>query len=265
MSRFNRLEFEPSRKPPADAPSAEPQARRITPDPDHDEHHWLKLAEAQRRLGQYENALRFYSRALEWDKSVVSGWVGQVRMLIALEEYPEAELWARKALELFKNNADLLAGRAQALSRLAKMKDALGSSDASINQPGHGSYPWLVRGELMLARGEKTADYCFGKAMQMDGDWLLLLEIGQTHLHYGHAASGLEPTRRAVQRAPDQVLAWYCQGQCEAALGLSDAATVSFERCLDLLPDYADARIALEQLSRAKPVRGFLKTWFGLK
>jgi len=34
-------------------------------------------------------------------------------MLIALEEYSEAELWARKALELFRNQVDLQAARAR--------------------------------------------------------------------------------------------------------------------------------------------------------
>ena len=153
MSRFNRLEIEPPAKPAESAPPS----RRTTPDPDHDERHWLKLADEERRKGQYENALRWYSRALEWDKSVVTGWVGQVQMLIALAEYPEAELWARKALELFKNNADLLAGRAQSLCRIGDFKNAMAGSDASINQSGHGSYPWLVRAELMLARKETSA------------------------------------------------------------------------------------------------------------
>ena len=37
--------------------------------------------------------------------SLVAGWLGQVQMLVFLGEYPEAELWARKALELFHTTA----------------------------------------------------------------------------------------------------------------------------------------------------------------
>ena len=50
---------------------------------------------------------------------LVAGWVGQVQMLVQLQEYPEADLWSRKGLELFPNNGELLAGRAQAFCRWA--------------------------------------------------------------------------------------------------------------------------------------------------
>ena len=73
----------------------------------------MKRADLSRRAGQYENALTFYSRALELDRSVVGGWVGQVQMLVQLGEYPEADLWGRKALELFPNNGEAMAGRAK--------------------------------------------------------------------------------------------------------------------------------------------------------
>jgi tetratricopeptide (TPR) repeat protein len=68
----------------------------------HDSSHWMQRAEQFRRAGEFEDALRYYSRAVELDRQCVAGWVGQVRMLVALEEYTEAELWARKALELFR-------------------------------------------------------------------------------------------------------------------------------------------------------------------
>ena len=58
----------------------------------------MNKADQSRRAGLYENALKFYSRALELDRSLVAGWVGQVQMLVQLEEYPEAELWSRKGL-----------------------------------------------------------------------------------------------------------------------------------------------------------------------
>src|SRR5689334_12227259 len=127
MSRFGRLEFEgPRSRHEAEQAAAEQHhaqharsehAQHQHVEPDRDERHWLRLADADRRNGLFEGALRYYSRALELDKSLVTGWVGQVQMLVALGEYPEAELWSRKALELFKNNAELLAARAQALCR----------------------------------------------------------------------------------------------------------------------------------------------------
>src|SRR5256885_12553915 len=111
MRRFDRLEFE---KPQETQIAAQTQQRRQT---DHDDRHWMNLADENRRLGLYEASLKYCSRALEVDKSLVAAWVGQGQMLIMLGEFPEAELWSRKALELLKNNAELIARRAQAPCR----------------------------------------------------------------------------------------------------------------------------------------------------
>src|SRR5437763_3829185 len=108
-----------------------------------------------RRLGLYEGSLKYYSRALEVDKSLVAAWVGQVQMLIMLGEFPEAELWSRKALELFKNNAELMAARAQALCRTGDLKEAQAMCDAALGQQGISAYPWVTRGEVMVARKEE--------------------------------------------------------------------------------------------------------------
>jgi tetratricopeptide (TPR) repeat protein len=98
MARFEKLEFnEPKGRKPQPAPgdSKVPKPSRAL------EADWMAKADDQRRTGFYETALKYYSRALEQDRSQVDGWLGQVQMLVLLEEYPEAELWARKALELF--------------------------------------------------------------------------------------------------------------------------------------------------------------------
>jgi tetratricopeptide (TPR) repeat protein len=248
--RFDHLEFEESEK---SEPRLEHSA--VVRAEDHDEHYWLKTASTDRRNGMHELALRHYSRALEMDKSLVTGWVGQVQMLIALAEYPEAELWSRKALELFKNNAELLASRGQALCRMGDLKNARANCDAAINQQGSNSLPWVARGELMLARKEAIDVYCFDKASQLDGDWLLLLEIGAIYLHYGQSTKALQRTRTAVEKAPDQAYCWYREGICEMALGLDRAAEKSFGRCLQLEPKHPRARDSVLQLHEKH--RGF--------
>jgi len=260
MRRFDRLEFEDRQQSAQTQLKHEPLARAE----DHDEHYWVKAAIDDRRNGLHESALRHYSRALEMDKSIVAGWVGQVQMLIALAEYPEAELWSRKALELFKNNVDLLAARGQALCRTGDLKNAQASCDAAINQQGLNSFPWVARGELMLARNEDIDVYCFDKAVQFDNDWLVLLEIGAIYLHYGRAAKGLQRTRAAVERAPDHAYCWYCQGVCELALGMTGAAEKSFNHCLQVMPKHALARKSLDELRQNRGVmRGFLRRLFG--
>src|SRR5581483_1684356 len=154
MPRFDRLELDPSRDRPDEGDSDE------RAELDRDEQYWLRLAESERRRGLYENALRYYSRSLELDKSQAKGWLGQVQMLIALDEIVEAELWARKALDLFKNHGDLLAGRAQALCRGKDRSQASAVCDAAMSQPNASAYRWQVRGEVMIVTRSNVDRYC---------------------------------------------------------------------------------------------------------
>ena len=85
-------------------------------------------------------------------------------MLIELGEFREAKLWADKALERFPNEPELLAAKAVALARSGDLQGALSFSDASIEERGDTPYVWLARGDVLLARAEARADYCFEKA-----------------------------------------------------------------------------------------------------
>ncbi|HEX2970887.1 MAG TPA: hypothetical protein VHP11_01055 [Tepidisphaeraceae bacterium] len=242
MTRFHRLELDQQAQQPQTTTPIQQQQN------DHDEHYWMQLADGSRRNGYFEEALRFYSRALETERSLVAGWVGQVQMLVYLEEYPEAELWSRKALEIFKSNGELMAGRAQALCRSGNLKQAQPICDAAMTQQGQSAYPWMVRGELMLARRDKVEEHCFEKAMQMDADWLVPLEISLIYLHYAQPAKALIRIRQAVEKAPSHAYCWYRQGLCEIELGLKVAAQQSLRRCIEIKPDHLEARRRFTEL-----------------
>lgn len=214
----------------------------------HDSSHWLGRADQSRRAGEFEDALRYYSRAVELDRQCVAGWVGQVRMLVALEEYAEAELWARKALELFRNHADLHSARAHALCRSGDLKNAQVACDAAIGQQGQSPYPWMARGDLMLARKDPIADHCFDKAIQLDPDWIIAIEIAAIYLYYRRPAKALARCTPIVEKAPDQPYAWYHLGVCQLEMSLEKPARRSFARCLDLEPRHQRARAALRRL-----------------
>ncbi len=242
MARFDKLEFGVSRETPGDLTA--PRRSNL------DASHWMKQADENRRTGHYENALKYYSRALEDDKSLVDGWVGQVQMLVIMEEYKEAELWSRKALELFPANGELLAGRAQAYCRMANLKQAHALCDSATRQSGQSAYRWLVRGEIMVVGKQDTDRHCFDKAQQLDSDWLVPLEIALVYLYYRHRSKALNRVRRAVEMAPDHYYPWYVQGTCQFELGLDTHAQRSFQQCLELCPRHADAESRLAELQR---------------
>ncbi len=244
MARFRNLEFNvPNRQP---APPAGEEANSLL----RDAAYWMKLADQSRRSGLYEIALKYYSRALELDRTVVAGWLGQVQMLVELEEYPEAELWGRKALELFPSNGDLMAGRAQAFCRLNNWKQAYATCDGSLQQPGQSAYRWLVRGEILLASRRGMDQHCFDKAQQLDPDWLVPLEAGRVYMHYGKPSLAVPRLRKAVEAAPEAAYAWYVLGTCQAAMGFTKPAKQSFQRCLELSPRHEGAAEQMRNLGQ---------------
>jgi tetratricopeptide (TPR) repeat protein len=250
MARFDKLEFDEPQQP--DEPARESGPRRG------EEVDWLHRADQHRRTGFYENALKFYSRALEHDKSLVAGWLGQVQMLVLLEEYPEAELWARKALELFPSHGDLLAGRAQALCRMQDIRQAHECCDGALKQSGQSAYRWIARGELMLAGKQPTDQYCFDKAQQLEGDWLVAAEIALIYLHYRNPSRALPRARRACETAPDQYYPWLVQARCQRELGFSVPARESLQHCLSLCPGHVEA---LEMLDATRGSISSLGRW----
>src|SRR5277367_5120352 len=55
--------------------------------------------------------------------------------------------------------------KATALGRGGDLQEALAFSDASIEERGDTAYVWLARGDVLLSRGERRAEYCFEKAL----------------------------------------------------------------------------------------------------
>lgn len=243
MPRFDKLEF--------GGPSDDSRKPEVPDDRRRDETHWMQQAEQNRRIGQYENALRLYSRALELNKSLVTGWLGQIQMLIQLGEPRQAEMWCRTGLGLFPGNAGLMAGRAQAFCRMGSLRQAHELSDGSLQQDGKLAYGWLVRGELMVSCKQAIDEHCFDNAQQLDPDWLVPLEIALVYLHYHVPSKGLVRARRAVEQAPDCHYAWYVQGLCQEQLGFDSRARQSYERCTELCPRHHDAQLRLSQLGKS--------------
>ena len=253
--RFDKLEFDSEKTPRS--PQDRPKVAK-------DEAYWAQKADENRRQGNYENALRYYSRALEEDKTLIAAWVGQVQMLVQLAEYPQASLWSGKALELFPNNPQLMAGQAQAECRLGNIKQAYALSDGALRQRGESAYVWQVRGEIVLAGKQNTDRHCFDKAQIADNDWLVATESALIYMFYKVFSKAQQRVQAAVERAPDAYYAWYLLGVCQSELGFDTSAQRSFQRCLELCPRHADAMHRVTTLQRPQwPFRRMLRRLTG--
>jgi len=251
MSRFINLEFE------GDGNHEFQPEEKI---PVKDEAYYLAAARAAFENGSFEPALRHYSKVLEFNPQNAAAWSGQVRMLIELGEFREAKLWADKALERFPDEPELLATKAVALARDGDLQGALSFSDASIEERGDTPYVWLARGDVLLARRETRADYCFEKALLLaPRDWFIAWLAARSRYYYEQFVLALKHLQLAVEWNPGHFLLWLELGRCQQALHLTGAAEHSFTQALQLNRDCPEARQALIRLSET----GLFARWRG--
>ena len=242
MSRFVNLEFgDESGRHEHDARSGTVR----------DEAHYSAEARNAFENGHFESALRYYSKVLEFNPRNAGAWTGQVRMLIELGEFREAKLWADKALEQFPQEPELLAAKAVALARTGDLQGAMAFSDASIEERGDTPYIWLARGDVLLARRESRANYCFDKALLLaPKDWFIAWLAARIRFFHEQFALALKLLQEAVGWNAGHFLLWLELGRCQQALGLAGPAIVSFNRARELNPQSDAVRAALLNASQ---------------
>jgi len=251
MSRFVNLEF---------GGESEEQSHPLIPLVK-DEAYYVAEARAAFENGNFESGLRLYSKVLEFNPQNAGAWTGQVRMLIELGEYREAKLWADKALERFPHEPELLASKAVALGRAGHLDEALAFSDASIEERGDTPYVWLARGDVLLARAEVRADYCFEKALTLaPQDWFIAWLTARVRYYYEQFALALKTLQRCLELNAGHFVLWLELGRCQQALGFLGPAQVSFTQAKQLNPHCQEAGLALSTIANTGPVAR-LRSW----
>ena len=244
MSRFGNLEF-----------GNESNERSHRESELKDEAFYLAEATQAFEEANFEHALRSFAKVLEFNPQNAAAWTGQVRILIELGEFREAKMWADKALEKFPRDAELLAAKAVALGRSGDVKGALAFSDASIEEHGETPYIWLARGDVLMARNEKRADYCFEKAhLLAPQSWFVHWLASRIRFYYQKFALALKLAQQALALDSAQASVWLQLGKCQEALGMIGLAQTSLDQALQLNPHCSEARKSLAGL---KPVGWF--------
>ena len=236
MDRFSQLEFG----------DVHPERARQPGEEERGAGYFLKEALRYWLAGDYEVALRNYSRILEQDSSRFEGWSGQVLMLIELAEYKEADMWADKAMDLFPDHPELLAHKAVANKRDARLDKAIAYSDNAVGRDNPTPRVWLSRAEVFLDREDAVVDGCLSKAIALAQKDKPIVKLEAARLlrrkkNYMAAVGHLNEAMTALAKAP---LLWLELGLCQNALGQPQART-SLEQALRLRPHWSRAEGAL--------------------
>ncbi len=221
---------------------------------------YLEAALAAEMLGDAETALRQYSAALGEDPLLLEAWIGQLRMLIELGEYPETEMWSGKALEHYPDNPQILSIKAVALYRMGRTIEARDLSDAALAKKGERELIWLCRGDVMMADARAAAEDCLEHAVRVAGSpSLTRLRAGGICCHHGHYKTALGYLEKAVAAYPKSAQAWYWLGTARRELGMESLAMLAFRQAVDLAPANASFRAAL---SYRPGLAARLERWF---
>lgn len=242
MGRFEHLEFDgQGRTNPAS------KAALLASD----EQRHLQRAKESFAKGDFEQALRDFSKVLEFNPINPDAWAGQIRMLIELDEYREANLWADKGLEKLPHAADLLAAKAVALARLGDTHAALTYSDNAMAEQGETPYVWVSRADVFLSTNESRYADCLERALQLDqGDWLISWLASRVCSFYKKFAIALKHAQKAVELDSARAIAWAQMGHCQMALSLPHLAEKSFQQARELDSHCPAAHEGIKQLAQ---------------
>lgn len=249
MSRFSSLELDESAPTPVNV-------QQPVGDKPRDGEFYLDLAKESFWGCDYEKALENYSKVLSFDSVNVSAWLGQVRCLMNLNEFKEASLWTDKAMEVIGEIPELLAIKATAFCRMGDFSRAFGLSDVSLEKKGSTPLVWICRGEVLLQRDSKNAEFCFQKALSNGESWEIRLEIARVYLFYNKNVKAFEHLRAAMESHPSQPAVWYELGKCHLNLGEKGKSVEAFQRALELNSNFKAASNALGTAKRT----GFLSS-----
>jgi len=253
MSRFENLELNSEHE---DQPGRQKGLVK-------DESYYAAEAQTAFENGEFKAALRSYGKVIECNPRNPTAWTGQVRMLIELGESKEAKLWADKAIEMFPNEPELFAAKAVALARNGDVDGALIFSDTSIEEHGNTPYVWLARGDVLLARKETRADYCFEKAQLLaPRDWIVAWLGARIRFYYQQLALAMKLLQQAVEWNAGHFILWLELGRCQHALGLEAPARVSFTQAKQLNPACSEASLKLVTLSQTRLLPEWLRRLF---
>jgi len=247
MDRFSWLEFGDSGLP-SQAPNDEG-----APEP----HGGTYLARAERLFleGHYEPALREFSRAIAEQRDLFDAWAGQVRCHLAMDELPQARVWANKALELFPSSPRVLSAAGLVAACQGQGEEALRFSDQAL-ELSRGLIPpalWLERAECLMRAGRRdAASDCLEMVRDLSGgDPDFRQRIGLVFLGEGAFEQAWLEFQAALERRPDRAWLWFLSARAARALQQEDKARFALERALALDPTREEARRERSTLLRS--------------
>lgn len=253
MGRFSKLETHTPGTPAPQVPSGADKQPEAAPEPlgpKYDYGYYTAEAEELFFQGEYQKALRLYSRAIQADRTQIGPWLGQVLCLLELKQYKEAMVWVKRALELFPEDPRVLSIQGAVMAHQGMVQRGLGCSDYAMSHGAQDPLTWVLRGEILSLAENKNAVFCFEKAMEScaSDEWHIPAQIGLFLLRLRHWSPAAQYLKRAVAANPNSDFLWMSLGSAYERLGLGQSAHEAYSAAAHLNPQKPEICQALKRL-----------------
>jgi len=189
------------------------------------------LGAAQTRSGQSTDAALSFEEALRLNPNLEPAWVGLANMALALDMSVAADSVARKGLERFPANADLMVVRAVVLEKAGQVDQAV---------------------RLLEAAGAVAPD-----------NRVVLFNLGRLRNAEGNFQAAVISLEHLTRLEPGDAEAWNNLGVARLQLGRFDEAGQAFVNAInanaDLVPAHVNLAEALFRMGRREEALGTLQ------
>ncbi len=213
---------------------------------------WRLKGNVLDEMGYHEQALECYKHALELFPESDETWFSLGACLYSLARYSEEIICYDRALQYNPQMQKALINKGSTLHRLGRYQEALETYDKVLKINYRLEKVHNNKGATLHSLGQlNDALASYNRAIELKHDYVeawmnkgsLLYEMGR----YGEAYESLTEITHVRPELPK---GWYLRGLASRKTGNISQAKASFEAAIRLDPDFADAKRALEDVSK---------------
>jgi tetratricopeptide (TPR) repeat protein/serine/threonine protein kinase len=202
---------------------------------------WYDKGIALYDLGQYNDALSAFNKALELDPNKAHAWYYKGITLRSLGQYNDALTALDKAIQLDPNKAYAWNSKGNALADLGQYSDALTAYNEALQLDPNDVYAWTNKGNALVDLGQYSdALTAYNKALQLDPNKAYTWNgKGNALTDLGQYSDALTAYNKALELDPNYAFAWNGKGNALNNLKRYDEALAALNKALELDPNNA--------------------------
>jgi len=243
MGRFEWLEFDYNKDTHADVKESE--SLKLNAE------QFINKAKKAFEMGDYEYAIRYYSKALNLNNYILEAWKGQLLALLCLGQYNDVITWSDHAMQ-FIDDPFFTAAKAFALNRMGAHNEALQMTDITLSSTKADWFCWLVRGDVLLSLGNvANAEFCFLKSIEyVPDDWFVYMLIGICYLSAKRYHNAIEYLYKALKNKKENPLICFHLANAYDKVNNVNSAITYIQLAIKLKPNFDEAHKMLKRLKR---------------